>query len=324
MYSRIEQAKEKALRGDTFTKEELVELLSIDSESEEAEALGKAANEVAKEVTAGRARLWGAIGVDYKPCEMNCKFCSLGKAWGIVKEEKEYTLEEMIRQVRYYVEHGFHYILLRATEFYDPIALGKIMESIREAVPGEYDLGCNIGELEETDAEYMYECGGRIAYHCIRLREGIDTKFRVEDRVHTMEVIRDSRMKLGFWVEPVGAEHTDEEIAEKILETLHYQTDVCGVMARVPVKGTPFEHVPMISEKRLAQITAVLRLACGRSTTELCTHPASELVVRSGANIITLETGSIPRDADFQEGYWEGLHIDTVKDWLHHNGYHIN
>ena len=323
MFGRVERAKEKAFRGETFTKEELIELLSIDPKSEEVEALGMAAHEVAQEVTEGKARLWGAIGVDYKPCEMDCKFCSLGKSWGIVKEEKEYTLKEMIRQVRYYVENDFHYILLRSTEFYDPNSLGKIIKSIREAVPGDYELGCNIGELEEADAESMYECGGRIAYHCVRLREGVDTRFRVEDRVHTVEVIRDSKMKLGFWVEPVGVEHTNEEIAEKILETLHYQTDVCGVMARVPVAGTPFENVPMISEKRMAQITAVLRLACGRTVKDICTHPASELAVRYGANVITLETGAIPRDADFQEEYWKGLHIDQVKEWLNQNGYHI-
>jgi len=323
MFGRVERAKEKAFRGETFTKEELIELLSIDPKSEEVEALGMAAHEVAQEVTEGKARLWGAIGVDYKPCEMDCKFCSLGKSWGIVKEEKEYTLKEMIRQVRYYVENDFHYILLRSTEFYDPNSLGKIIKSIREAVPGDYELGCNIGELEEADAESMYECGGRIAYHCVRLREGVDTRFRVEDRVHTVEVIRDSKMKLGFWVEPVGVEHTNEEIAEKILETLHYQTDVCGVMARVPVAGTPFENVPMISEKRMAQITAVLRLACGRTVKDICTHPASELAVRYGANVITLETGAIPRDADFQEEYWKGLHIDEVKEWLNQNEYHI-
>ena len=323
MFGRVERAKEKAFRGETFTKEELIELLSIDPKSEEVEALGMAAHEVAQEVTEGKARLWGAIGVDYKPCEMDCKFCSLGKSWGIVKEEKEYTLEEMVRQVRYYVKNDFHYILLRSTEFYDPNSLGKIIKSIREAVPGDYELGCNIGELEEADAEYMYECGGRIAYHCIRLREGVDTRFRVEDRVHTVEVIRDSKMKLGFWVEPMGVEHTNEEIAEKILETLHYQTDVCGVMARVPVAGTPFENVPMISEKRMAQITAVLRLACGRTVKDICTHPASELAVRYGANVITLETGAIPRDADFQEEYWKGLHIDEVKEWLNQNEYHI-
>lgn len=319
----LKERKKKPFRGEPFTKEELIALLSIDPKSEEVEALGMAAHEVAQEVTEGKARLWGAIGVDYKPCEMDCKFCSLGKSWGIVKEEKEYTLEEMVRQVRYYVKNDFHYILLRSTEFYDPNSLGKIIKSIREAVPGDYELGCNIGELEEADAESMYECGGRIAYHCVRLREGVDTRFRVEDRVHTVEVIRDSKMKLGFWVEPVGIEHTNEEIAEKILETLHYQTDVCGVMARVPVAGTPFENVPMISEKRMAQITAVLRLACGRTVKDICTHPASELAVRYGANVITLETGAIPRDADFQEEYWKGLHIDEVKEWLNQNEYHI-
>lgn len=320
---RVLEAREKALAGIAFTKEELIMLLDIDPESDEAEELGAAAGEVARKYTGGKARLWGAIGVDYRPCDMNCDFCSLGKKWGIVKEEKEVTLEEMIRQVRYYVENEFHYILLRTTEFYSPERLGEIVKNIRKEVPGEYELGCNIGELDSDKAEYLYQCGARIAYHCLRLREGQDTRFEISDRIRTLDVIRDSKMKLGFWVEPVGPEHTNKEIAEKILQTLEYCTDVCGVMARVPVEGTPLGNYAQISEKRLAQITAILRLACGDSVAEICTHPASELAVRYGANVITLETGAIPRDADFVEEYWEGLHVDRAREWLDRNGYQV-
>ncbi len=323
IYERVETAKQQALSGQPLTEEQIIRLLEIDPESEEAKALGAAALEVAKKYSGGKAHLWGAIGVDYKPCKMNCKFCSLGEKWGIVNEEKEFTLEEIILKVKYYVDHGFYYILLRTTEFYDPKKLGEIMKKIHEAIPGNYILGCNIGELDNEMAEYLYECGGKLAYHCLRLREGIDTDFNTADRINTLEAIRDSQLKLGFWVEPIGSEHTNEEIAKKCLETISYHTDVCGVMARVPVQGTPFADSPQISEKRLAQITAVLRLACQGNAADICTHPASELAVQYGANVITLETGAIPRDADFSEGYWEGLHVDEAKYWLQKYGYLI-
>ena len=130
-------------------------------------------------------------------------------------------------------------------------------------------------------------------------------------------------MKLGFWVEPVGPEHTNEGLAEKILQTLQYHTDVCGVMARVPVEGTPFETSGQISDARLSQITAVLRLAGGLKVQDVCTHPACEMAVRCGANVLTLETGAIPRDKDFSSDSWQGLHVDVAKTWLTQNGYQI-
>lgn len=319
----IQSCKEKALRGEQLQLQELVALLEMDPMSEEAKLLGAAAGEVAKKYTGGQARLWGAIGVDYKPCEMNCAFCSLGKKWGIVQEEKEYSLEEMLRQVRYYVENGFYYILLRTTEFYSAEKLGQIIAEIKKAVPGDYILGSNIGELDAQKAEYLYRSGAGLAYHCMRLREGTDTIFDPAERRATLEAIRDSKLDLGFWVEPVGPEHTNLELAEKILETISYNTRVCGVMARIPVAGTPLGHYPQISDERLAQITAVLRLACGSRAKDICTHPAMELAVQYGANVITLETGAIPREAKFTDGYWLGLDVDQAKEWFSRNGYTI-
>lgn len=319
----IERCKEKALQGEKLSLEELVSLLEMDPDSEEAKMLGAAAGKVARKYTAGQARLWGAIGVDYKPCEMNCAFCSLGKKWGIVTEEKEYSLEEMLRQVHYYVENGFYYILLRTTEFYSAEKLGQIIAEIKKQVPGDYILGSNIGELDAEKAEYLYGCGAGLAYHCMRLREGTDTIFDPAERRATLEAIRDSKLDLGFWVEPVGPEHTNLELAEKILETISYNTRVCGVMARIPVEGTPLGKYPQISDTRLAQITAVLRLACGSRVRDICTHPAMELAVQYGANVITLETGSIPREAKFTDGYWLGVDAAQVKEWFSRNGYSI-
>ena len=80
--------------------------------------LGAAARRVSHKLTGDRAYLWGAIGVDFAPCSMNCDFCSLGEKWGIATETREYDEEETIRQVREYAENGVRWIVLRATEFY--------------------------------------------------------------------------------------------------------------------------------------------------------------------------------------------------------------
>lgn len=58
----IETAKEKALNKNPLSREEIIELLSIDENSEECDLLGKAAFEVAQKVSDGKAYLWGGYG----------------------------------------------------------------------------------------------------------------------------------------------------------------------------------------------------------------------------------------------------------------------
>ena len=91
----IEEAKEKALNGIALTKEEIIKLLEIPLNSEEDLKLREAAYEVAMKKTAGKGYIWSAIGADYAPCLMNCKFCSFGKKWNIVKQTVHYSNEEI-------------------------------------------------------------------------------------------------------------------------------------------------------------------------------------------------------------------------------------
>ncbi|HHU87474.1 MAG TPA: hypothetical protein GXZ25_11875 [Peptococcaceae bacterium] len=70
----------------------------------------------------------------YRACPMNCRYCSLGESWGIVKKEGEFNDQEVIRIAQKYVEEGIRWIVLRTTQFYSPekiIALvGKIKKTM--------------------------------------------------------------------------------------------------------------------------------------------------------------------------------------------------
>lgn len=130
----IAYAEQNAQSGTLLTHDQIVQLLSIEPESAEWSALGAAARRVAHTLTGDRAYLWGAIGVDFAPCSMNCDFCSLGEKWGIVRETRSYDARETVAQVREYAEAGVRWIVLRTTEFYSQDALGDMIRTIRTEV----------------------------------------------------------------------------------------------------------------------------------------------------------------------------------------------
>ena len=214
MLRKIDEAYQKALSGIVLDKQEIIDLLSVPVGSDECAYLCRKANEVAHVLTHDTAYLWGAIGLDYAPCPKSCDFCSFGAAWHLIKEPKVFALPEILDQVREYVRCGVHFIVLRTTQYYPLERLCEYVRTIRQEVEGSYELILNVGEFNLDMANRLYESGVSGVYHAIRMREGTNTRFRVEDRLATLAAVRESSLKLIHLVEPLGLEHTNEEIAE--------------------------------------------------------------------------------------------------------------
>lgn len=324
LFAFIERAERNVLEGKGLERTELIRLLAIDPDSEACERLGQAARRVASQVTGDRAYLWGAMGVDYKACPMNCDFCSLGEAWGIVEpdHERDFSETEIIESVRDYAENKVRWIVLRTTEFYSLEVLSELIGKIRRTVPGRYEIGLNVGEFDLEKANALHRAGVNFIYHSLRLGEGRDTRFKPEERLKTLRAVKDSPLKLVFLVEPIGIEHSNEEIADICLCAIEHQAIVTGGMARVPVPGTPLGVHPQIPENRLAQIIAVTRLAGGSRVPDICVHPASPKAMRFGANVAVVETGSIPRDSCcLPKEKWNQFDAQTAGEWFEQAGY---
>ena len=117
-------------------------------------------------------------------------------------------------------------------------------------------------------------------------------------------------------------EHTNEEIADICMRAIEHNAIVTGGMARIPVEGTPLGKYPQISEKRLSQIVAVTRLAGGYHVPDICVHPATKLAIEYGANVMVVETGSVPRDscACFKDK-WHEFDAVVAEEWFGEYGY---
>lgn len=319
----IDKTKEEGLKGIVPSRDTVISLLALDPLSEEADYLKKQACEVAHEVTGNKGRVSGAIGIDFVACSMNCTFCSFGEKWQLVKNDKVFTKEEIIEIAKDFVDQGATTLTLRSTEFYDLDVLNEYLKDIRAAVPGLYEININVGELTPERAEQIYECGATSAYHVLRLREGTDTPFNPEDRKATMRSISDSSLLFCSCVEPIGPEHTNEELADALLTIIEYGACSCGAMARVPVDGTPFEGTEPITEERHLQIIAVVRLCGGNKFENVIVHPPLESALYAGSSGFTVEQGAIPRDVELVEEPWNSFTVADAKAMLEKAGFEL-
>lgn len=323
MYGKIDRAFAKALSGEALSKPEIIELLQVNTLSDECVFLRQKAHEVSHILTESKAYMWGAIGLDYAPCTADCDFCSFGAAWGLIETEKVYTLPEIMAKVNEYVANQVHFIVLRTTQYYSLGTLTEYVQSIRKEIKGDYEIIVNVGEFNLDMANRLSENGVRGVYHAVRLREGIDTHFKVEDRLDTLTAVNNSKLNLIHLVEPVGIEHSYEEIADRFLCSLEYGVYISGIMARVPVKGTPLGNTPRLSDEEIAKMIAVVRLSGGNMVKHICVHPASELAVQSGANVVVIETGAIPRDQELAQNKWMHFDYHSAKELFSKNGFEV-
>ncbi len=312
---RIKDRVAAALEGEQLTAEDAVDLLACEPATPEAEIIWHAAREVALKHSR-QGRIWAAIGVDYRPCPRNCRFCSFGAAWRIVTQSEEWSIQQVISAADKFARGGADWITIRTTQDYPHEHICTIARALRAEIADCPKLVINTGEFTLDQAHELYAAGYRVAYHVYRLREGRDTGIDPAARLATLENIRRSPLELAFLVEPVGVEHTVEEIATEMIRARRFGATLTGVMARVPVPGTPLGDLPPVPEERLAHMVAVSRLVAGYTATDICVHPPSELALQAGANVVVVETGAVPRERDAVPREWRGLTIEQAREML--------
>jgi biotin synthase len=197
------------------------------------------------------------------------------------------------------------------------------LHDIREQIPGGYLINLNVGEMTPAMAEAAYQAGATSAYHVIRLREGKDTPFDPELRKRTILAIAQSPLRWGTCLEPIGIEHTNEELADRILENMGMRPHGMGVMFRVNVPGTPFEGVEPVSKARMLHILATVRIAVGCNIASIGCHPAMPEALYAGGCGFTVERGANPRDIDFNETVWRGFTADEACQLIRDAGFEV-
>ena len=307
----IDRCRDKALRCEDLTRDEMIALLSIDPDSEECDYLGNTARDVKRHYSGDVIRLGTSIGLDLRPCRMSCSFCSLGEKVGLIKDEYEISDDTAVQLITDLRKRGFYQFTLRTTEFYPIERLAALARRIRQELGWEFALSGNTGELTPAKAKVLKDAGINAVYHAVRLREGIDTPLSVETRSETIRNAKAAGLRVSSGIDPIGIDHTPEEIADLFILYQSLNVDGMCIMRRINVPGTKYEGMPEISDRRLAQVVAVARLVCGNRWT-IAVHPAVKQGLLWGTDHISIETGANPRDNNIDMLRWSLFDHDTA------------
>lgn len=314
---------DKALSGIQLSRAELIELTCLDEHSLEASYLRAAADAVSRARFANRGMLLAQVGVEAFPCPANCGFCNFG--------ESHYTAERFVLD-----DDALRVLFAQCAEsetlyafflmFMHTCNFERVLRSVRlarELFPETTDIVLNMGDFDRIQADELKSAGADGVYHVTRLREGIDTSLHVVDRLRTVTALKAVGLDWYTCCEPIGPEHTPEELVDQILTGREYECFQHAVMRRVAVPGTPLEGRGQITSLRFAQLTAVVVLAMiGTSTlTSIAVHEPDMVGLTSGGNCVYAEFGINPRDTVQDTSARRGLSIARCMSMLHEAGY---
>ena len=140
--------------------------------------------------------------------------------------------------------------------------------------------------------------------------QGWVDRFMTWRRIRTLQVLRDVGLLWMNCVEPVGPEHSAEEIVDLMFLARQYGAVYSGVMRRINFPGSPMEKFGMITELEMARMVAVSRLVMGDVPRAHCTHEPNSAALMAGANLFFPEVGSSPRDGNPDTGKGRGRTLE--------------
>jgi len=318
----VDELIRKTQNSEVLRDDDLSFLLGLPPDSAESYAVMAEAVRISKELNNGRAEIHAQFAVNLAPCACNCMFCSFAQKNGVFSAASEISPEQAAAYARQFETDGANAIYMMTTAHYPLERFLEIGAEVRKSLRPETVLIANVGDQTENNARRIKDAGFAGVYHALRLREGADTGLDPEKRKQSIRNFQEAGLIVGTCVEPVGPEHSNEELAAMIEFTASVNPAFSGAARRISIPGTEMAKRGMISELRMAQIVAVTRLGMPRSVAGNCTHEPCTLGAIGGANLFWAEVGANPRDTEekteqgrgetaascrtiFQESGWE-------------------
>ena len=309
----IEEILKKSLEGISLSKDEISSLFRIPLFSEESAMILAASRRKSESASKGLAEVHAQVGLNIAPCPKNCAFCSFAAKNKVFTESVEISADEAVTKAKQFETDGANAVFVMSTADYPFGKYLDISREMRKSLRRETILIANVGDFTREQAGQLKDAGFSGIYHAVRLGEGRDTNISVSKRLTTFNNAREAGLSLGTCVEPVGNEHSVEELVEKTIITRDARPVYSGAARRIPIPGTSMAQYGIVSEARMAHILAVVRLSLSSDVPGNCTHEPNVIGAAAGANLLWAEAGSNPRDTEKET---EGKRGMTVKDCI--------
>jgi biotin synthase len=298
-------------------------MLSFVETSLEASLIRAVADGVSRKRFRNEAILLGQIGIETFACPANCRFCVFGRGHTTFPETR-LTTEQILQRAADFTSDGDLYALFLMTMHeFDFDRLLEIVHCVREAIPARTQIVVNIGDFDRLQADRLRDAGVKGAYHVCRLREGLDTDLAPDNRKATIKVIKEAGLDFYYCCEPIGPEHSAEELVDQIMIGIEGGCFQHAAMRRVYLPASPLAYRGQITELRLAQVVAVVALAslACPNTDNIAVHEPNLIGLTSGANVVYAESGANPRDTSTDTSANRGLDVAAAKKMLYEAGF---
>lgn len=317
----IRQIVDKALDGGELKASELKALFAVPYLSEESYLIQYASRKMSDEACRGKAEVHAQVGLNSGLCPRDCQFCSFAAMNKVFTGSKVRPLEEVVESCLNFEAGGANAIYLMATATYKFEDFLEVGREVKKALKTEVPLIANVGDFDEEEAKALKKSGFDGIYHAVRLGEGVITKIDPQKRLQTIALAAKAGLKVGTCLEPVGPEHTLDELVEKTLLTRDMKPAYSGAGRRVNIPGSPLAEHGSLSYAQMAPILAAVRLAVGYDIVGNCTHEPNKIGAMAGASILWAEVGSNPRDT--QESTVRGWTVQNTQEVLKEAGWDI-
>jgi len=303
-------------------RDEIIEMLNIKNGSlGYYELLHKAFN-MSKEAYSNKGCVFAQIGLNAEPCSANCKFCSFGEKHFSAYNKGEKQIDEIVDEAKLLIAQNIDDLFLMTTTDYPKDKYLDVISKVKPHLKENMNLVANVGDFDLDYAKMLKKSGINGVYHICRLNEGVDTLISLEERVATIEAIKEVGLELYYCIEPIGPEHTYEQIADEIERAISYNVNIMAVMRRVPIEGTPKFLDGTIDALEFTKIVAVSRIAVNPKKS-MNAHETNYMTLLAGVNQLYAEVGANPRDKETETQTSRGLKVEDCVKILKDVGYHV-
>lgn len=317
---KLEELKEKALAGEGVSREEAAWLATY----ADIDALCDAADEVCRKWQGGEVDSCSIVNARSGRCGEDCKWCAQASRHHTGCQTYNFLEpDEVMRAARANEREGIHrFSLVTSGRAVTPTDLGKFCDVFRHLSEntGLY-LCASMGLLGEEEMRMLADAGVK-RYHC-----NMETSSKVFGRLCTTHTPEDKRRTIaaakrcGMAVCSGGIIGMGETLDDRIdfaFELRDLDVDSVPINILTPVKGTPLEDTPLISEADIIRTVALfrfilptksLRFAGGRMR---LSHASMLRIMKGGMNgvlmgdMLTTVSNTVSQDRDlFRESGWK-------------------
>lgn len=320
---KVEEIVGKAVSGKILNREEMTFLLEINHHSEESLYMQAASKSLSMRLSNNLAEVHSHVGVNLGPCGHNCKWCSFAAVNKVFPKAASLTNEETIEKCLKFENDGANAIYLVTTGTYSIKRLINTVAEVRKNLKADTILIANADDFNLDQAKQLKDAGLNGAYHAIRFREGIESSIPVPKRFATFEAIHKAGLTLGTCVEPIGPEHSNQEIVDATILAREIGANFSGLMKRIAIPNTEIGDRGMVEEPRLPHILAVIRLATQHDMIGMCWHEPSLAGPLAGANLMWAEAGSSPRDTHADCEHTRGKSVAEIRKLYEAAGWEV-